>query len=475
MGKTLFMGTKEFFPVQYEEWGVECSALPARSELYCVRPVNLNTSFTESLASYIARLAERHCISTRDLVVKKLLPFLGRPYLSDLQSHDNITAFWKDTSTLNGANKLTSEWVRLTEGLTLYPNLHLLTMLSWANVISPKGLIRRSNAWCSYCYEELKRDKQDVYNPLIWSLEVVSICPQHSTMLQSQCPYDDCGQSMPMLSPRFRPGYCSHCGRWLGCQYASEGISVSTHLQDENLLWQRWVAASVGELIASAPNLKVVTQKERFAEAVATYLEEVAGGNVSAAARKFRVARRTVRDWKKGVQIPQLASILQFCYLCNLSPLHLLTEDISAAEFSGANRTPSGRPIGTAKKHHRSFDSQRLRHALEEVLQSDEYPPPPMSKVAKRLRYDHSFLIKHFPDLCSAISARFEEYRTKRCEEKKRQAVCEVRQTTQVIHAQGVYPSQVRVRNSLAIPGSMRMPEALNAWHATLKELGWEK
>jgi hypothetical protein len=98
-----------------------------------------------------------------------------------------------------------------------------------------------------------------------------------------------------------------------------------------------------------------------------------------------------------------------------------------------------------------------------------------MSKVAKRLRYDHSFLIKHFPDLCSYISARFEEYRMKRCEEKKRQIICEIRQATLVVHAQGVYPSQVRVRNSLTIPGSMRMPEALNAWHATLKELGWEK
>jgi hypothetical protein len=104
-----------------------------------------------------------------------------------------------------------------------------------------------------------------------------------------------------------------------------------------------------------------------------------------------------------------------------------------------------------------------------------KHTPPPLSNVAKRLRYDHSFLIKHFPDLCSAISARFEAYRTKQCEERKRQIVREVRQATLVVHAQDVYPSQVRVRNSLAIPGAMSMPEALNAWHAMLKELAWEK
>jgi len=31
------------------------------------------------------------------------------------------------------------------------------------------------------------------------------------------------------------------------------------------------------------------------------------------------------------------------------------------------------------------------------------------------------------------------------------------------------------MRNSLSVPGTMCKPEALNVWHATLKELGWEK
>jgi hypothetical protein len=173
--------------------------------------------------------------------------------------------------------------------------------------------------------------------------------------------------------------------------------------------------------------------------------------------------------------MPQLASILQFCYLCNLSPLRLLTEGFPAAEFSGANCACSREPTYNVKKHYRSFDGERLRLALEEVLQSDEYSPPPMSEVAKRLKYDHSLLYKHFPNLCRAISARVKAHRTKQCEEKKCQIVREVRQATMCVHLQGLYPSQVRVRNSLVIPGSMRVPEALNAWHTTLEELGWEK
>ncbi len=98
-----------------------------------------------------------------------------------------------------------------------------------------------------------------------------------------------------------------------------------------------------------------------------------------------------------------------------------------------------------------------------------------MSQVAKKLGYDHSFLYKHLPDLCRAISDRSEKYSTEQCEEKKRLLIREVRQATLEIHSQGIYPSQSRVRNLLAKPGTIRIPEALATWHVTLKELGWEK
>jgi hypothetical protein len=128
-----------------------------------------------------------------------------------------------------------------------------------------------------------------------------------------------------------------------------------------------------------------------------------------------------------------------------------------------------------AKKHYRVFSIERLKRMLETEIQSDIYPPPPMSRVAKKLGYDHSFLHKHLPELCRAISARFEKYRAEQREEKKSLLLREVRQVTLEIHAQEVYPSQVRVRNLLARPGSIRVPEALDMWHATLKELGWEE
>ncbi len=149
------------------------------------------------------------------------------------------------------------------------------------------------------------------------------------------------------------------------------------------------------------------------------------------------------RDWKKGEQRPQIVSLLQFCYLCNISLIRLLTEDLPAAGISGAQRDLSTESRHKAKKRYRAFDAERLRRALEAQLQSAEYPPLPMGRVARRLGYDHSFLYKYFPDLCSAISARYEEYRTRQREERKRQLVFEVRQATLRVHSQGRYPSQM--------------------------------
>jgi hypothetical protein len=367
--------TRACFTGQFEEWKLNHTVLlPTRSELYYLRPAGLGPSFIESLASYIARLAERHCLTTRTLIVRIFMPSLENPYFSGQKSHDSIAAFWKDTATLNGANTLTAQWVRIAEKLTLYPDLHLLTMLPWAEVLSPKGLIRRSQAWCPFCYEEWKRGNAVVYTPLIWSLEAVSICPQHHTLLHEQCPYEDCRRRVPLLATRSRAGYCSHCGRWLGCPYSGQSASTAIHLRLGDAAWQQWVAASVAELIASTGQVPLSQQSERFAGAVAAYLEEVTDNNVSVAARQLQVSRRTIRDWKNSLQKPQLSSLLRFFSIWGIAPLHLFIENCSAPESLSTNRITAAISGQKAKKHYRAFSIERLKRVLEAELQSDAYP-----------------------------------------------------------------------------------------------------
>src|SRR5258706_10822815 len=84
----------------YEIWDIELPALPARSRLCHLEPAQVGTPFAESLTSYIGRLAARHDFTTRTLVTQEVFPHFGKAYLSSSWKSNNITAFWKDSSTL---------------------------------------------------------------------------------------------------------------------------------------------------------------------------------------------------------------------------------------------------------------------------------------------------------------------------------------------------------------------------------------
>jgi hypothetical protein len=444
--------------------------VPVRSRLYHLKPIGLGTAMVESLSGYISRLAQQHCVCERDLLLHELLPDLGKDYLLHTQNQ-NISAFWKDVPAINSVNASTRDWIRVLEKLTLSDNLHCLTMLAWSEVLSPKDLPRRSKAWCPSCYEEWRKNGLEIYDPLIWGLEAAAVCTQHDRYLDTRCPNPNCRKRLNMLAPHIRPGYCYHCDYWLG---ASAEPVLSQMLAQSEMEWHRWSVQAVGELLAATPTISRAPNRSQFANCVAAYLQDAYDGNVSACARKLCVSRRTIRDWKRDEQVPELRSLLGFCYLVGVSPLHLFTG--GAADVHHNEACPSTSPglMLKAMQHHRVFDAEQVRRALEAELALEVEPPNSMSAVAKRLNYDHSFLYKHFPELCRAISDRYRAYRKRKREERKRQILDEVRQTTYRVHEQELYPSQERVRLLLAKPGSIKEPGALAAWHGALQELGWE-
>ena len=143
-------------------------------------------------------------------------------------------------------------------------------------------------------------------------------------------------------------------------------------------------------------------------------------------------------------------------------------------DFSRKTLTEQVEVKEKVKKRYRVLRTEEIRKELEAELLMLEGLPSPMSAVAKRLKYDHSFLSKHFPELCRAISDRYQAYRKKQRDERKQRILDEVRQVTYRVLKQGLYPSQERVRLLLAKPGSIKEPGALAVWHETLRELGLE-
>ncbi len=439
-----------------------------RSRLYSLEPVGMCTPLVESLTSYISRLANEHCVVVKDLVVRELLPLFGREYLLSKEDN-NRSAFWKDASAINSLNPSTFDWANLLMSLTLQQDCYFLTMLPWVQVLSPRNLIRRTKAWCSLCYDEWRSHNLRIYEPLIWSLEVVTVCAYHRCPLEMRCPH--CNHVSFFLAPYARPGYCSFCKLWLG-EVSEQGFQCS--VVNDDYLWQCWVAGEVGRMLADAPHIATLLQKERFAEIVEMCMDE-AYGNVSAVSRKLQVSRRTIRDWKQGTQLPQLASLLRLCSIVEISPLQVFSSDCRSIRASKGNGVEIAVNLGErTKKFYRVLDVEKVKGKLIAELLQEKDPPRPMSAVAEHLNYDPSFLSKHFPDLCNSISERYRKYRKQQRNERKQKIFDEIQQTTYKIHEQGLYPSHERVRLLLAEPASMREPGALAIWHETLKELRLE-
>jgi hypothetical protein len=454
-----------------ELWDMTPPTIPARSRFYHLAPVGLGTPYVESLTSYITRLAEAHCLSTRTLVAQEILPRLAKPYLLH-PNYDNSAHVWLGRGRLlNGLESWAQAGAQALETLTARPDLRFLTMSPWANVLSSWGLLRSTRAWCAACYEEWRQTGQLIYDPLLWALEVVEICPRHGQPLAIQCPQTGC-RAEPVLAPHALPGYCSQCGGWLGRLNHKRPPDASR--RQGALRWPVWVAHSVGAMLAAAPTIPQPPRRENIAEAVSTCIHQFADGQREALAHQLRLTPTpTLRLWHLGLQLPQLAALLELCSRFGLSPLGVLTEGAKAVH---APRLEPFIPkaLQTRAPRHRQFDAEKARQALEAVLACQEQPPPSMTEVIRRLGYNHSHLHLRFPELCRAISARWRAYQRTVSEAHKQQICDQIQQATAQLHTQGIEPRWKNVGAFLGKPGYIRSPRCRAAWLDALRQLGLE-
>src|SRR6266700_7227201 len=123
------------------------NTLPVRSKLYGLTPCELGTVWTESLTSYLNRLADLHHVSPQHLVAQEIVPHLNQSY-----SRQHLSVFsWSTAMSVNGNGPLAREWASILEGLTKRSDLHFLTLQWWVGDLPPHKLLREKPAWCPAC------------------------------------------------------------------------------------------------------------------------------------------------------------------------------------------------------------------------------------------------------------------------------------------------------------------------------------
>ena len=446
----------------YEQWQLTPPSLSAPSVLYALAPVGIGTPLVESMTSYIARLAEAHCVFPGVLVRKIIVPFAE----SHLMGMQGSTAMdirdGKATGAFNSAHHRARNIVNALESLTRQRGLHALTMLPWAEVFPLFGLIRTDRAWCPCCLEEWRTSGHMIYEPLLWAVQAVKICVQHGCRLETHCP--KCTKASYWLTWRGLPGYCTHCHQWLG-------MSLGRPEENEpEMLWLKWCAEQVGTLLALVPTLADVPSRARIDEGLPALLEQISQGRKMTFARLVGLSDKMVGSWFYLRQLPSVENLLRMCFAVNLSLYDFL---LGKQQITCTLRS-EGTPYLWDRRSRRSaqgfWKSAQVRERLEEIAMSEEMPPPSLKTVAHSLGGDPDDLKKYHPIPCQTISDRYAAYMNTKKMMTEQQHCKEVQDAVRQLIEQNIPPTGRNVALILTKPGILRSSVVREARRAAIRE-----
>lgn len=384
----------------FESWDCTPPVLPPRSRLYGLDPVGIGTPLVESLSGYVARLADAHAVSVGDLVGRELLGFASKPLISFgrfmKQNRATSHGFHAQTHAINGLGESSQRWIDALEKATQRTMLRFLTMVPFDGVLSRQSVFRSVRAWCPRCYEDWRSADKVIYEPLIWTIGLVTFCPRHFQSLEERCRL--CCHQLAPLAVYSRPGYCSQCQQWLGCAGQQDLPVVE---RETNI--EVWRASVIGELLASAPLLTSPLLGDVFSQNLRTCVDAVAQGNSSSFANICEVSRSAFRSHLLGNNLPTMDVLLRVCRRL----------DIPFAAFFEKDRSKTAsywKHAAQAVQHQQLAPAYRPAEELRFLLHSAarERPEPSLSEVAARLGYKGTERLYQVDSvLCKQISLNY--------------------------------------------------------------------
>lgn len=333
--------------------------IPARSRLYNLPLASTGPqSDLESLLSYLHRLARRHQVKIKDLMVKVVLPETS---IQGVPCSYRFTAEY--ARSINGYGKYSSELHRALTALTQVSDLARSTFLSWRRLFDGKGagLLHPTRRWCPSCIAEGSSSSDDGFaTPLLWACTVVTHCPVHGCQLVDACL--KCGAKQAQISDGFTFGRCGACGGFLGWRsslFESDGLSER----------QLFVTKAVRQIIAANGSLAGFAKPENFAAGLRHIAAQTHHGVVTHLARAIQIDYKVVSQWTQLAKRPRFDSFIEICYRVGVMPLDLLQCSTAAPTPQlRAGSQPLKRPF-----HKLTAEQlQEARASIRRLLESED-------------------------------------------------------------------------------------------------------
>lgn len=432
----------------------------SRSRLYNLTPIGLNTGYTESLISYLARLAEAHGVLVGILIAQEIAPRLNKKYINN-DIKKGGCSFYNNAHTINGMDSTAKCFAENLSDLTQVNELSSLTFLKWHKTFSTRHLLRSNKAWCPKCFDEWLISNRPIYEPLIWSLQDLQICSKHGISLQEQCPF--CLSKLPFLSRNLRLGYCSNCFNWLGDTLVEEVDKPPTE-------WQVFASANLEKLI-SLNGDKNTNCEYQFSWIINDLINKLAAGNAAKLAFNFGCSKTTLINWSKGRQKPTINIILKICYQLGMFiDQMLISADIPIRINNLLNSIP--RKVEIQKNlQYSKINGETIKKALKDISESKSIEPISLTEVARRLSVHKRTLYRIDSELCYIISQKFQNEKKNRRLKRLDKDINLVRNAVMSLHNEGIYPSRRKVEEICQRPSLLREAPIQKAWKSFLREL----
>jgi len=327
------MTNDKFSDPNQEILSLKPPAIPKRSRLFSLSPEGVGTPYTESLTSYLNRLAKEHCLTPRQLIMSDVAPLMVSKNFDTSFRNKKVSSVFANSDAkpaLNGMKAKTQNLTQVMSDLTQRRDIKFLSFLSWKGIIDDRNLFRQYRAWCPQCFEQWRQEQKIIYEPLLWSLREVDYCPSHNCKLINECPH--CHFNLPVIANYLQIGYCSNCKLWLGNKMVvHENIIIK--IDSEDIQWNQYKINALGELIGISNKLSFSFTLQELIQKLQIILL-CCGKAVNQDLTKFIPLGKLMEQLKINIiqhsdkPVNLIKLIIPICYQINLSITQLFLEDL---------------------------------------------------------------------------------------------------------------------------------------------------
>lgn len=408
-----------------------------RSRLFALGPIGMGTIYSESLTSYLIRLAREHSVGVRELFRREIFPLCG-----NLGGLRYPIFFNKDARSVNGVGVYARTFSQAATRLTSREDLQFLTLLPWNGLFPEKGarLMAQHPRWCKSCLRDWHTSAGRAYFPLVWSLELHQVCLKHGARLSESCPY--CGRHQPVIP--FAPfvDRCAYCNGWLASETKDDrAIAAKDH--------ELWMAEAISDMVMHNQYAIKFANSQEFRTLLPALVDQYADGEKKRFSILLGMSDSTMSCWITKGKKPTFPQFLKLCHWLGVVPSQLF-------KLPGRNFTaklPAARlrlSLGTIKpKVGLTGEIEpEIETRLDAILLNSE-DHRPLIAVARHLGVTARYLRYWFNDYSYCITSKRKHHLSKVARAIRESRKQEVRNTTLRIFCNGIYPSQGKVAAAL--------------------------